>query len=186
MTSPWHALCITALLLTSTACGDEAPQTVPATDAAPTADVAEAASAPDTTLAQAGGQAPPAGLELTPPPPKPVENLKEKVSYMIGRGFGQDMKQRNPDLTVDFASARSGVNDAMGEQADQKLSYAIGSDGLGGVNGQWGDGRLGNGGETISLVAADGAMIRQFRYDDEGTWPERADGVGSMTAQRAP
>lgn len=38
--------------------------------------------------------------------------------------------------------------------------------------------RLSNGGEQIILVAADGAPIRTFRYDDRSPWPEMADGNG--------
>jgi hypothetical protein len=38
---------------------------------------------------------------------------------------------------------------------------------------------LDNAGERIVLVAADGAVIEDFTYDDGGAWPGRADGGGS-------
>ncbi|HIL70512.1 MAG TPA: hypothetical protein EYG38_11760, partial [Verrucomicrobia bacterium] len=37
---------------------------------------------------------------------------------------------------------------------------------------------LSNGGETISLLAADGSVIRNFTYDDTLPWPEVSDGNG--------
>ena len=39
-------------------------------------------------------------------------------------------------------------------------------------------GGLGNGGETITLVDAEGNIIDSFRYDDSSPWPESADGDG--------
>ncbi len=39
--------------------------------------------------------------------------------------------------------------------------------------------RLSNSGERITLVDAAGAVIHDFAYDDEGDWPELADGLGS-------
>ena len=46
------------------------------------------------------------------------------------------------------------------------------------VAGQY-SGALNNGGERISLVTSDGSSIQDFVYDDGGTWPGRADGIGS-------
>ncbi len=40
-------------------------------------------------------------------------------------------------------------------------------------------GKLDNGGERITLRAANGIDIQSFEYDDSGNWPERADGTGS-------
>lgn len=40
-------------------------------------------------------------------------------------------------------------------------------------------GRLSNGGELITLRAADGSDIQSFTYDDGGSWPGRSDGTGS-------
>ena len=40
-------------------------------------------------------------------------------------------------------------------------------------------GKLDNGGETLTLVDAQDELIFSFTYDDEGDWPERADGFGS-------
>jgi hypothetical protein len=40
-------------------------------------------------------------------------------------------------------------------------------------------GSLRNSGELLTLVDFDGKMIQQFRYDDGGAWPRRADGGGS-------
>jgi len=46
------------------------------------------------------------------------------------------------------------------------------------VAGQF-DGALNNGGERLSLVTSNGNSIQDFVYDDSGTWPGRADGIGS-------
>ncbi len=46
------------------------------------------------------------------------------------------------------------------------------------VAGAW-SGSLSNGGEQIIVLAADNSPIYTFTYDDEGTWPGRADGGGS-------
>ena len=40
-------------------------------------------------------------------------------------------------------------------------------------------GALNNGGERLSLVTSTGSSIQDFVYDDSGTWPGRADGIGS-------
>ena len=46
------------------------------------------------------------------------------------------------------------------------------------VAGQF-SGTLDNGGERIALMTSDDISIQDFVYDDEGTWPGRADGIGS-------
>ncbi|MCU0230966.1 MAG: lamin tail domain-containing protein, partial [Acidobacteria bacterium] len=43
---------------------------------------------------------------------------------------------------------------------------------------QWTSGDLSNGGETILLSDADGNLVDQLTYDDEGLWPMAADGTG--------
>lgn len=40
-------------------------------------------------------------------------------------------------------------------------------------------GGLTNGGEALTLIAADGSLLQSFTYDDTGNWPGRADGTGS-------
>jgi hypothetical protein len=47
------------------------------------------------------------------------------------------------------------------------------------IVGEWGKGSLDDNGETIALMARDGATIQTFAYDDEDAWPGRADGKGS-------
>ncbi|MEZ6116062.1 MAG: lamin tail domain-containing protein [Pirellulaceae bacterium] len=59
------------------------------------------------------------------------------------------------------------------------LPMASGNNGVGGQAAEFGGGRLGDGGEQITLVAADGQLIEQVTYADDGIWPERADGAGS-------
>jgi hypothetical protein len=59
-----------------------------------------------------------------------------------------------------------------------EVAIALGDDGLGGLPGEFAN-QLGNGGETLTLVAAAGTLIQQLTYDDEGDWPEQADGAGS-------
>lgn len=45
------------------------------------------------------------------------------------------------------------------------------------VAGQW-SGRLSNGGETIDLLDAEGTLLHRVSYEDDGEWPEEADGDG--------
>ncbi len=47
------------------------------------------------------------------------------------------------------------------------------------IVGEWTEGSLDDGGETIQLLARDGSTIQTFAYDDSGDWPGRADGKGS-------
>lgn len=44
--------------------------------------------------------------------------------------------------------------------------------------------KLSNGGETLSLVNPDGALIFSFSYDDESPWPTEADGRGPSLVLR--
>jgi len=46
------------------------------------------------------------------------------------------------------------------------------------VTGQFGSGNLSNGGEAITIVAADNAVIQTFTYDDAVPWPTSPDGLG--------
>ncbi|MFV2069499.1 MAG: lamin tail domain-containing protein, partial [Pirellulales bacterium] len=46
------------------------------------------------------------------------------------------------------------------------------------VVGEFADGKLSNGGETIEWVDADGRVIERFTYDDRSPWPGQADGRG--------
>jgi hypothetical protein len=39
-------------------------------------------------------------------------------------------------------------------------------------------GQLDNGGETITILAGDDSIIREFRYDDSNPWPASPDGTG--------
>ena len=48
-----------------------------------------------------------------------------------------------------------------------------------GVDGTEYSGNLNNNGEQISLFAGDGTLLQQFRYNDSGNWPQRADGRAS-------
>jgi hypothetical protein len=48
------------------------------------------------------------------------------------------------------------------------------------IAGQWsGDSNLSNGGELIVVRDRSNGVIASFAYDDEGDWPERADGSGA-------
>ncbi len=47
------------------------------------------------------------------------------------------------------------------------------------IAGEWVEGSLDDNGETIALIARDGAAIQTFAYNDEGAWPGRADGKGA-------
>ena len=48
------------------------------------------------------------------------------------------------------------------------------------------EGRLDNAGESLVLTAADGRVIRSFRYSDQFPWPEPADGGGPALTLIAP
>ena len=61
---------------------------------------------------------------------------------------------------------------------DVEFDFASRADSTGTV-GQWDDGSLGDGGEQITLVNAEGQVVQQLTYDDAGIWPDRADGDGS-------
>ena len=47
------------------------------------------------------------------------------------------------------------------------------------VAGEWGDGKLSNGGENITVLDKDGNLVLAFNYDNNNGWPGRADGKGS-------
>jgi hypothetical protein len=47
------------------------------------------------------------------------------------------------------------------------------------IAGTWTGGSLDNSGESIAVLDRNGGSIAVFAYDDEGDWPERADGSGS-------
>jgi hypothetical protein len=47
------------------------------------------------------------------------------------------------------------------------------------IVGEWKEGALSNGGESIQITARDGSPIQTFSYSDTGLWPFRADGLGS-------
>lgn len=125
----WHALAI-VLLLGSTACGEQ-----PSAGGAPSAAQTPADESPDqrddapTTLTQVdqGSASKSDGLAAAQPDaPKAVENLKQKISYMIGRDIGGAMRQRDADAEIDLKAVARGVTDGLGEEADKKLSYVIG------------------------------------------------------------
>ncbi len=59
-----------------------------------------------------------------------------------------------------------------------QVRMAAGDDGQGGLLGQYAQ-KLGNGGETLTLVDASGVLIQQVTYDDTAPWPDRTDGIGS-------
>ena len=53
------------------------------------------------------------------------------------------------------------------------------------VCGEW-EGRLGNDGERITLMAANGTEILAVPYGNTGDWPQRADGKGSSLELKTP
>ena len=54
------------------------------------------------------------------------------------------------------------------------------------IAGQFVDGRIGNNGEQITLLAADGQVIHSFGYNDRDPWPVAADGLGASLQLIAP
>ncbi len=47
------------------------------------------------------------------------------------------------------------------------------------IAGEWNAGELSDGGEMLTLLSREGAIIRQTGYKDSSAWPGRADGKGS-------
>ena len=68
--------------------------------------------------------------------------------------------------------------DAFESRYGTDISIALGDDGFGGEDGQFG-GQLSNAGELISLLDASNDQIDSFIYSDSSGWPTRADGRGS-------
>ncbi|MHA3770723.1 lamin tail domain-containing protein [Verrucomicrobiota bacterium sgz303538] len=58
-----------------------------------------------------------------------------------------------------------------------QLRYGVALSGK--IAGEWGEGVLGDGGETIRILARDGTELLNFAYGTSGDWPGRADGKGS-------
>ena len=54
------------------------------------------------------------------------------------------------------------------------------------VIGQFESGSLRDGGEEIAIADRDGDLLVELEYDDTGTWPQRADGVGGTLELIAP
>ena len=80
----------------------------------------------------------------------------------------------NPGEQVVVVKNRSAFESRYGTG----VAIANGNDGLGGNNGEFA-GQLSNGGERITLINNSGISLLSFDYDDQGLWPERADGGGS-------
>lgn len=53
------------------------------------------------------------------------------------------------------------------------------------VAGEW-SGRLDDAGERIELMGMGGALLTSIRYDNSGSWPRRADGLGSSLETHDP
>ena len=118
-----------------------------------------------------------------------VKNISDNPIDLSGVQFKQTLVEGDSEgIRFDFApdvlapgAHRVVVRDReafVGRYGDTP-AIALGDNGLGGEAGVWTGGRLGDGGETISLFAADGSVIRQVTYDDRAGWPERADSDGS-------
>ncbi|MCA9215514.1 MAG: lamin tail domain-containing protein [Planctomycetales bacterium] len=101
--------------------------------------------------------------------PVSIDGNAEGIQFV----FGNQVLQPQQRVVV----ARD-VESLKGRYGDD-VALAIGNDGLASPQGQWAGGRLGDGGETLTLIDASGEMIQQLRYDDAGRWAERADGIGS-------
>lgn len=105
--------------------------------------------------------------------------------------------------TVDLAGLRFLAGDPFDELSLPEVSIAAGAYGLlvsdqtaflanygaglsSRIIGQWGGGNLSNGGETMTLVDSNDAIIQSFTYDDNPPWPEAADGSGASLVLIAP
>ncbi|TWT74577.1 CotH protein [Posidoniimonas polymericola] len=88
---------------------------------------------------------------------------------------------------VDFASEPyvidSGVMLAPGERLivarTPEVFTAVYGEGLNVASTGFGDRNLGNGGDTVTLLTAQGVAILSFTYDDSAPWPTAADGDGA-------
>ena len=100
-----------------------------------------------------------------------IDGESEGITYTFGNQVLAPQQRIVIARNVEAVRARYG-ND---------IPLASGSDGFDGPEGQWTGGRLGDGGETLTLVDSNGDLIQQVAYDDGGRWADRADGVGSDT-----
>ena len=98
-----------------------------------------------------------------------IDGESEGITYTFGNQVLAPQQRIVIARNVEAVRARYG-ND---------IPLASGSDGFDGPEGQWTGGRLGDGGETLTLVDSNGDLIQQVAYDDGGRWADRADGVGS-------
>jgi hypothetical protein len=102
----------------------------------------------------------------------PVDGNREGVVYEFAA------QRLLPGENVVVARNREAFLARYG-QRDPMPAFAQGSDGVGGPEGQWSGGQLGDGGERITLIDAAGDLIQQVDYRDGGEWPELADGSGA-------
>ncbi|MCA9214580.1 MAG: lamin tail domain-containing protein, partial [Planctomycetales bacterium] len=90
-----------------------------------------------------------------------------------GISFVFDTQTLEPGERIVVAKDRQAFASRYGDQ----IRLADGT-GLAADDGIY-DGNLRNSGEMLTLLAADGSQIQQFEFDDSGSWPGRADGIGS-------
>ncbi len=86
-----------------------------------------------------------------------IDNDTQGVTFEFAEG------QLQPDERVLVVKSQS----AFGSRYGSNLPIA----------GQY-EGKLSNGGETLTMVNAENDVIQQFRYNDGGSWPAPADGGG--------
>ena len=114
-----------------------------------------------------------------------LQNIADHTVYVGGISFVAG----DP---VDFTLAETAeANLAPGETAlivSSRAAFELrfGTSVSGRIVGQFTDGRIGNSGEWINLLAADGQTIQSFRFNDRPPWPTEPDGGGASLQLIAP
>ncbi len=117
-----------------------------------------------------------------------LHNTTNETLNLAGMQFFQvDVNGNQEGIDFTFASQTLAPDErivVVENTAAFQLRYgsnvriADGDDGLGGLNGVYGN-RLSNAGERLMLSGSSGITVHNFDYDDRGNWPDRADGDGS-------
>ena len=107
-------------------------------------------------------------LESTEGPAVRVRTLKPGT--VVGEMGLYTHQPRSPSVMSDTAVVVHSLDAFVSRYGDNARFYVSGEYG--------GASRLSNGGETLTLVSAEGVVVQQVRYEDGGLWPVRADGGG--------
>jgi len=106
-----------------------------------------------------------------------LENIGESIIELAGARFSEALNGGEPQgIKFTFPPQRLKPGETVlvvKNTAAFESRYGAGKN----IAGEY-EGKLSNGGELISLFAADGKTIQQFAFDDSEAWPAEADGDG--------